>query len=318
MRQLIMGTFRTSVCSVTGYRKAQGGSPCEDAARVLRLGKFTVVAASDGHGDQRCVLAHVGSQLAVKSACVVLGQYGKKLEKNSSSEYWNSKREEIAAEVVKAFARNCLEDYINRFNNLSPQDQQMLFEYVDGFNKKSNEALTPQEIRERYAQRKAAEGKLEKILYLYGTTLRASVIGGKYIFSMAIGDGDTVMLTDRGVRWLIPKSPAFETGTYSMCDSFSEILSEFMFSYTDIQKEETGLGSNSYNMKMIMLSTDGFRNSFYDDDDFCAKVGEIYLSLQKRGTKHFSRTLKRLFTRLTRESVYQDDITAVVGSTFDS
>lgn len=314
-----MRTFRTVSCRVTGYRKKNEGKPCEDATKVLKTGRFTVISAADGHGDRRCVLANIGSQFAVKSACEVLGGYGKQMGKLPPSEYWNFRREEIAGNIVKEYARLCVEDYRKRFTLLSNEEASELFEYINGFDRKEQEALTSEQIREKYAKRKLLNERVEKILYLYGTTLRASVVGDKYVFSIAIGDGDTVMVTDGGVKWLIPKSAAYENTTYSMCDDFSHILSEFVFSYTELsQGEKRGISDNSYNMKMLVLSTDGLRNSFYDDGDFGKKLTEIESLVKEKGTKRLSRPLKRLFCRLTRESVFQDDISAVFGAFFEA
>ena len=314
-----MRTFRTASCKITGYRKKNEGKPCEDAIKVLKSGAFTVMAAADGHGDSRCLLADVGSAIAVKSACEALSEYGRHLGKTDPSNYWNSIRNEVAMATVKKFARMCLGDYEGRFDTLSRDEAGELLWYIDSFGEKSPSGLTPTQAREKYAKSKLLQGKLEKILYLYGTTLRASIVGKGYVFSMAIGDGDTVMLTSRGIRWIIPKSPAYETGTYSMCDDFSVIMSEFLFSYIELDNNDAaGVSRNSYNMKLIMLSTDGFRNSFMADEDFCNKIEEIHQLICTRGIQKLSRPLKRLFCRLTRESLYQDDISAVIGAFFDS
>ncbi len=315
-----MKTFRTLSCKVTGYRKKAAGKPCEDALKVVKGGKYTVIAAADGHGDSRCIFADVGAAIAVKSACDIITGYTRKLNKRDlPSEFWNSQRQEIAADIVRRYAELCLADYENKFaNKLSSAEKEMVEEYIIEFNKKSEAVLSPNEIREKYARRKTAKDSLEKVLYLYGTTLRASLVCDEYVFSLAIGDGDTVMLTDRGIRWLIPKSPAYETSTYSMCDDFSSILSEFMFSYGELKSGvRAGISENSHDMKMIVLCTDGFRNSFFDDGDFVLKLEDIYASVCKKGTRPLSRPMKRLFARLSRQSVYQDDISAVFGAFFD-
>lgn len=60
---------------------------------------------------------------------------------------------------------------------------------------------------------------------------------------------------------------------------------------------------------MIALSTDGLRNSFYSDTSFANKMAEIYKNEKNGDDKHL-RYIKNMFSKLTRESAFQDDVSA--------
>ena len=310
-----MKTLKTISCSVTGYRKQLEGKPCEDATRVIHTKNATVVAVADGHGDPRCLFAHIGSQLAVRAACDVLKKYSKRIGKEAPSVFWNSRRSEIAQSVVQNFSRLAVLDYACRcVDSISADDKKILINHINREFSKEKEICTPEQIRQQYALKKRISDRLQSILYLYGTTLRASLITDRYMFHMAIGDGDTMILVDDSVEWVLPKSEAYECETASLCESAENVIDNFLFSYIEIYEEksrEYKLDRTGVCPQMIVLSTDGFRNSFFHEKFFAEKLKDMYV-FEQRSDANCVRQIKKLFEKLTRESIFQDDISAVL------
>lgn len=297
-----MNPYKTLSCSVTGYRKKMEGFPTEDATKVVHTKKGAVVAVADGHGDRRCIYAFVGSRLAVKAACHVLKTYLKS-EGGDPSEYWNSHRREIAIALYKAYAKSVIEDYASRCKDrITKEEASQLLLHVEGYLKGQGRRLTPEEIREKYLAEKRLEDRLGGILFLYGTTLRASVLTDSYLFNCALGDGDTVALIEDRIEWLLPKADLYACETASMCESLDSVLDSFLFSFVAYS-----------DVTAVMLSTDGFRNSFFSPYLFEKKVAEIiqWVKRNKRGVK--TSRLKEAYERLSRESVFQDDISTVIA-----
>lgn len=65
---------------------------------------------------------------------------------------------------------------------------------------------------------------------------------------------------------------------------------------------------SNINPDFIMLSTDGLRNSFLDDGMYIDRMVAIN-SERQTGYKKFIYNSKRWAEKLSRESVYQDDLT---------
>lgn len=311
-----MNTPKTISCSVTGYRKQLEGKPCEDATRVVRLKNATVLSVADGHGDPRCLFAHIGSRLAVRAACDILKKYYKRIGKEDPSVYWNARRTEIAQDIVKCFSCYAVEDYSARCpSSITSDEQKTVFDYIDKEFMQSKERCTPEQIRQRYTQRKRIGDRLQSILYLYGTTLRASLITDRYMFHLAIGDGDTVILVGDRVEWVLPKAEAFECETASLCECAEDAVNDFLFSYTEIDgelAEKTKLSDLGVCPQMIALSTDGFRNSFSCDVRYQEKICDIYQKVVKKRKEQVHRKITVLFDSLSKNSVYQDDISMVI------
>ena len=312
-----MRTYKTISCSVTGYRKKRENIPCEDATTVLRASRGTIVAVADGHGDKRCLFASVGARLAVRAACNVLKLYLSKVAGNASI-YWNSLRQEIAIDIAKAFADSAVEDFKARCSErITQQEVSELKRHIREYFKGSDDALTPTELREKYINNKKWNDKLGSILFLYGTTVRASVLTDCYIFSCALGDGDSVAVINDRIEWLLPKSEAFECETASLCEPFEFVIDSFLFSFVECKKESPqGKGrvkDTGMFVPTVLLATDGLRNSFLSDSLFEKKMLEISRAAHLNSREAKPSRLRLLYEKLSRESAYQDDISTVIA-----
>ena len=192
-----------------------------------------------------------------------------------------------------------------------------LKQHIREYFKSSDEALTPARVREKYLNKKKLDDKLGDILFLYGTTVRASVLTDSYIFNCALGDGDTVAVINGRVEWLLPQAEAFKCETASLCEPFESVIDSFLFSFVECQKSnsqgKSSVNDTSLFVPTIMLGTDGLRNSFFSMALFEKKVLDISMSahLNKKGAR--ASCLKLLYEKLSMESVFQDDISTVIA-----
>jgi Serine/threonine protein phosphatase len=110
-------------------------------------------------------------------------------------------------------------------------------------------------------------------LYIkYGTTLLGVLVTSEFIFCLQLGDGDIIIVTkNKQVKFAIKKDEnLIGNETTSLCshNSYKQIKTKIKY----IKDEEPPV--------LILLSTDGYYNSFISVDDF-KKVGVDYLNLIK-------------------------------------
>lgn len=92
----------------------------------------------------------------------------------------------------------------------------------------------------------------------YGTTLLGALVTNSYIVYLQLGDGDILVVNDGIVMRPIPKDEnMIANETYSLCDA--EAYAYFKFHYQPIIGQLPDL---------ILLSTDGYSNSFPNENEF--------------------------------------------------
>lgn len=309
-----MSLYQTVSCSVTGHRKAEAGKLCEDATRVIHTKEVTVMAVADGHGDSRCIFAHVGAALAVKGACAVLRDNAAGVGAADPSAYWNARRSEIARSIACAFALSVLEDYAVRCPDRCGEEELAALRHFvrERYQAPSSQPRPPAVLRAMYLRRQQMEARLLPILSLYGTTLRATVLGKDYLFHLAVGDGDTVLLTPDEALWALPATESFSTETASLCEPLDRLLESFLFSFVPLREgAPTLMGGEGF--EMLVLSTDGLRNSFCSDGQFLRYLSLLKKRISKRGTAALSAALRPALGELSRNSVFQDDISLILA-----
>ncbi len=305
----------TLSCSVTGYRKQRIGRPCEDATRVLHTRGATIAAVADGHGDARCLYANIGAALAVRAATDVLKSLLSAMGEEPPADFWNSRRRVVAEEVVRTFSRLAVKDFATRCpDSLPDAERDELYEHIQGLYRARDEVLSPDEMRVRYALRRGREERLARILHLYGTTVRASVMTDTYLFNLALGDGDTIAVSDGRVEWLLPPTAAYATETASLCESADCVVEDFLFSYVELRAAPglPTLTDLALRDPVLLLATDGLRNAFFSDEAFAERVRAMAEAARTENRRVLLRKLRTLYGKLSRASVYQDDISSVM------
>ena len=135
----------------------------------------------------------------------------------------------------------------------------------------------------------------------YGTTLLGALITKDYIIYLQLGDGDILVLNDNVVTRPIPKDEnLIANETYSLCDPRAE--SYFKFCYQPIIGQFPDL---------ILLSTDGYSNSFPNDQEF-QKTALDYHNLYKEEGLDFIRKNISGWLKDTTINGSGDDLTTIL------
>jgi len=135
----------------------------------------------------------------------------------------------------------------------------------------------------------------------YGTTLIGALITQNYIVYMQLGDGDILVVTENKVIRPISKDEnLIANETYSLCDK--EAYTYFKFYYQPIIGQLPDL---------ILMSTDGYSNSFPNDNEF-QKTAMDYYSLYKEEGLGFIKNNMAGWLRETTDNGSGDDLTTIL------
>ncbi len=165
------------------------------------------------------------------------------------------------------------------------------------------ESHLPQKLVQRWIDRvkKVADSSAseKEILRQYGSTLLAALVTPEFLLFVQLGDGDILTVMDDGtVRRPIPKDRrliANETTSLCMPNAWREMQVVFQHVSTELPA-------------LILLSTDGYANSFVSDNDFL-QVGKDYLNLiRQHGLEQVAKYLPTWLTEAS-DSGSGDDIT---------
>lgn len=161
-----------------------------------------------------------------------------------------------------------------------------------------------EKVQEAYEIRKSAEGIIDETdnFYVkYGSTLISILATPDFILFLQLGDGDIIVVFEDGeISYAIEKDEnlvGIETTSLCSKDGWKYIK-------TSLYK----LNSNKNALEMIMLSTDGFYNSFATDEGY-RKTTEEYLKLLKlHGVKKIENNLEKWLCETSKDGC-GDDIT---------
>lgn len=163
----------------------------------------------------------------------------------------------------------------------------------DGFGKRMVEAwleAVDADIRE-------GEEPAERITY--GTTLLGCIGSGLGLAFFQLGDGDILAVDSSGIRPVFAPDPRFLGGeTLSMCSP-------------NAVENLRWLDWNEPLPDMIMLSTDGYANSFPSADGFYEAAGEIAQHAREQRWHDLETSLPRWLADTTQRGS-GDDITVVI------
>jgi serine/threonine protein phosphatase PrpC len=135
---------------------------------------------------------------------------------------------------------------------------------------------------------------------VYGSTLVAVLATGSFLFLLQVGDGDALVVYDDGnVNRPIPPDPRlFGNETTSL--SSPKAANDLRFAF------QRFTGSPP---RLVLLSTDGYANSFCSDQDFLKVGSDIVEILNADGIDSVTRDLESWLTDASRLGS-GDDITA--------
>jgi hypothetical protein len=208
-------------------------------------GNSIFLAVADGHGGKSYYRSDLGSQLAVAVSRDICSDFFNKQLGQDFLKNLNPKRlkETLGRDIVTEWGRRVAADI---------QKSEPTSTSVDQDNLVITKAKRPQESNERIP---------------YGTTLLTVLVQESFIIYMQLGDGDILtVLEDGTVIRPLPRDPRLiGNETTSLCGPHA--WDDFIISIvpTDILQPA-----------LILASTDGYSNSFTDDENFEKTAKDIF------------------------------------------
>lgn len=240
--------------SVRGATHERVGLPNQDAINWLPksgAGVPLILAVADGHGSERSFRSEIGARLAVETATQVISDF---LLGQTQAENLSAAKRAAEEWLPVAIVRRWLEAVENHL---------------------ASQPLSTDELALPGAKHIATSehGHHQNSPLAYGTTILAAAVAADFILFLQLGDGEILTVSDDGkVTSPLPKDKRlFANETTSLCSQ--EAWRDFRVSFQVLSNSPPAL---------ILLSTDGYPNSFRDESGF-HKVGSDILELIRTG-----------------------------------
>ncbi len=263
---------------VKGATHERNGLPLQDSKRIEEVSDhITILSVADGHGSDKCPRSDRGSLMAVNAFCDVMRKY--LLGYGQTSEGMTELVTFLNREGDIRFAQDVCEEWQARVKK--------------SFYKDKDNSLVD------------SEGKInwKRVYSLYGTTLLGMLITDTFVFSFQIGDGDINYITSDEISTLVEPEKFLGTETHSLSktDAWRKSVASVR------RKNESDDAPYLY-----MLSTDGFSNSFVNEDEFHKTCREYYKMISEHGYEAVRDNLAK-WLKETSELGCGDDITVVMA-----
>jgi len=227
-----------------------------------------ILAISDGHGSSKSFRSDKGSCFAVQAA----------------------------VETISEFLIN-LHAEIGNFTHIRQiAEEQLPKEIVRRWKTKVKDDLTAAPFSENESAIIDGRGNDD---FAYGATLLTIAITESFIVYLQLGDGDILTLWDNGqVEQPIPKDDRlFANETTSLCGK--ESWRDFRCCFQPIF---------DISPKLILAATDGYANSFRDEESFLKVAPDIFGLIESEGIDFVETNLKDWLNDAS-ESGSGDDVT---------
>ena len=255
---------KTYAASVIGASHLRKDNPvCEDSSYYDKDGEIKdaiVLAVADGHGSDQCKYSSDGSKEAVKAFCTIVKQI---LEAENFSGDIKSFKATPGKDI--AFAKKLSDLWQKRIAHVHSR-------------KKRKDPPPQKKMSTLDMVYKKAEERDDwywNVDYmLYGTTLLGIAVIGKDVLIYQIGDGDIVIVDDKGARNLIEGDHFLGVETYSLAyDKAWNFAKVAIITLDELYTKPC----------LIMLSSDGMANSYASEEDFYKTCTDYYNLIQEEG-----------------------------------
>ena len=256
---------------------------------IFEPGPPLVMAVSDGHGSAKSFRSHWGSAFAVETAREVIREVLKPPPTPiSGTDLSNVKRmleERLPGELVRNW-----EARVSAHFEHYPFTHAELEKMTSGDSAGSLESLE------------------KNPLLAYGATLITILVTQDYIAYAQLGDGDILTVSDAGdvSRPLPDDERLFANETTSLC--IKDAWSDFRTGFQVLTNSPPAL---------MLVSTDGYSNSFLDETDFLKVGSDLLEMLRAEGLQTISASLYGWLDQASQEGS-GDDITLGVICRMDA
>jgi hypothetical protein len=241
-----------------------------------------IMSVSDGHGSPKSVRSQIGSCLAVEDTLTILKEFA---ENNRSEKKLSKIRERAGKEIsvrIESLWKQSVKHHLQRFP----------------FTTKEWETL------KNAGTMRAPDDFEESGFLAYGATLLGVLLTETYVLYLQLGDGDILNVMRNGdvVRPVQRDNRFLGNETTSLCSESS--ADEIRI----VVQDTTGLCA-----ELILLSTDGYANSFCDEDEFF-KVGPDLLEMvRSEGVDTIKNHLEEWLLETTRMGSGDDITLGILG-----
>ena len=270
--------------TVPGASHLRAGVPNQDAilqARESGRGLPLVVSISDGHGSDKCFRSDRGSRFAGKEGARLVG------------EFLDESRGHADPAGLEGRARDYLpREFVRRWREAAEADLK-----ARPF---TTEELGAVEARDGARGRRLVE---ENPLLAYGATSLTAAVTESFALYMQLGDGEILNVSAAGevVRVLPEDERLFANETTSLCTRDAE--ENFRVRLQTLRGEPPAL---------VLLSTDGYVNSFSDSAGFLKVGTDLLEMLRADGFDAINASLKGWLEEATRTGSGDDCTVALL------
>jgi len=272
--------------TVPGASHIRAGTPNQDSILYVRESSRSlpiVLCVADGHGSAKCFRSDLGSQFAVRKAAQIVGEFlDERRGKFDLAEIESKGKDYLPKEFVKKW-RKTVEYHLK--NNPFTEDEFKKLEEKSGA-----------------GARKLVE---ENPLLAYGTTSLTVAMEEDFVLYMQLGDGDILNVSGAGevTKPLPEDARLLANETTSLCLPKAE--NDFRFFVQKISASESP--------QMILLSTDGYLNSFSDEAGFFQAGTDILQMLRtENGFNDVNDNLKAWLEEATQMGSGDDCAVAII------
>ena len=266
--------------TVRGAAHERNGLPNQDAIYWLPAsgrGSSAVLAVADGHGSPRYPRSHAGARIAVETAVRLIDDF---IRSQSNVDNLSLIKDATQEWLPRALVRNWAEGVADDLET-EPLSETELFLLGAGGSRESSIA--------------------------YGATLLVAAVNERFACYLQLGDGEILTVSDRGdvTRPLSKDDRLFGNETTSLCAN--EAWRDFRVHFQPLTQSPPAL---------VLLSTDGYPNSFRDESGFLKVGSDILNMVQENGLTSVKDQLAGWLRDSTRAGS-GDDITVGILSSLD-
>jgi Protein phosphatase 2C len=282
-------SWKVAHACIRGSSHQRSGLPNQDAVQCTvtpgAQGTVAVAVVSDGHGSARHFRSQIGSSLAVSTVAGTLQTFLREsVASNGHVPFVPEQVHELERKIVSGWLAAVQSDLEQ---NPFTEAELAAVQKDDGAEGRSAVENSPQ--------------------LAYGATLLAAGATDKVLLYLQLGDGEILSVSATGTttRPLPPDDRLIANQTTSLCQP--EAWKDFRSSWVTAEALPS----------LVLLSTDGYANSFRSDEDFL-KIGQDYLEIiRQQGISSLAEELPAILTEATQQgsgdditlAILQDDLT---------